>query len=251
MTTEPIESDPIPLTVPEAVTEAAHVLAALGLVTAFGHVSARLDTECVVVTPPRPLGGVRAADLIRVQLDAAALPFGAPPETWAHLAVYAARPDVAAVVRAMPPSAFAAALLARDRALRPQHGQGAWLGNAIPAHGLPRLLRTPALADAAARTLGPASAVVLRGNGALTTGPSPSVAVTRMWLLDAPCVGFGSRRRPAPNWPRRTSSPGRRRRPPWWTGSGSTYGRRQTTRCTRRAAARLPETPAGPKLYAV
>lgn len=185
MTTEPIESDPIPLTVPEAVTEAAHVLAALGLVTAFGHVSARLDTECVVVRPPRPLGGVRAADLIRVQLDAAALPFGAPPETWAHLAVYAARPDVAAVVRAMPPSAFAAALLARDRALRPQHGQGAWLGNAIPVHGLPRLLRTPALADAAARTLGPASAVVLRGNGALTTGPSPSVAVTRMWLLDA------------------------------------------------------------------
>ena len=38
------------------------------------------------------------------------------------------------------------ALLARDRALRPQHGQGAWLGNAIPVHGLPRLLRTPALA---------------------------------------------------------------------------------------------------------
>lgn len=95
--------------VAESVVEAAHVLAALGLATAFGHVSARLDEELVVLTPPVPLREVAAEDLVRVPLNATALPPGAPPETWAHLAVYAARPDVAAVVRAMPPSAFAAA----------------------------------------------------------------------------------------------------------------------------------------------
>ena len=177
----------MPVTVAEAVVEAARVLASLGLVTAFGHVSARLDADSVVVTPPLPLRDVTAADLFRVPLDAAALPEGAPAETWAHLAVYAARPDVAAVARAMPPAAFAAALLARDGALRPQHGQGAWLGAAVPVHQVPRLLRTPGLAAAAATSLGQAAAIVLRGNGALAVGSTPAVAATRMWLLDALC----------------------------------------------------------------
>jgi ribulose-5-phosphate 4-epimerase/fuculose-1-phosphate aldolase len=54
-------------------------------------------------------------------------------------------------------------------------------------HGTARLLRTPALAAAAAQTLADADAVLLRANGALTVGDSPGLAVTRMWLLDAAC----------------------------------------------------------------
>ncbi|GAA4789936.1 hypothetical protein GCM10023200_25920 [Actinomycetospora chlora] len=172
----------------DEVALAARVLARHGLVTAFGHVSARRGDR-VVVTPPIAPGDVTADALVSVDLGAALasgeLPAGAAPETWAHLAVYRARPDVAAVARAQPEAAFAAAAVTTG--LAPLHGQAAWLGRRVPVHATARLLRSPALADDAARTLGDADAVLLRGNGALTVGDSPGVAVARMWLLDAAC----------------------------------------------------------------
>ena len=106
-------------------------------------------------------------------LDAAAgeLPAGTAPETWAHLAIYRARPDVGAAVRAQPESAFAASAIATE--LVPLHGQASWLGRRIPVHGSARLLRDRDRAEAAADTLADADAVLLRGNGALTVGADP------------------------------------------------------------------------------
>jgi HCOMODA/2-hydroxy-3-carboxy-muconic semialdehyde decarboxylase len=49
------------------------------------------------------------------------------------------------------------------------------------------LLRTPELAERAARSLGPGEALLLRGNGAVTLGATPGLAVARMWLLSAAC----------------------------------------------------------------
>jgi HCOMODA/2-hydroxy-3-carboxy-muconic semialdehyde decarboxylase len=131
---------------------------------------------------------VTPADLISIDLDAAALPPGAPAEAWAHLRVYAARPDVAAIARAQPPAAFAAAAV--TSLIRPLHGQACWVGEQIPVHDDPRLLRSAGLADAAAATLGQADGLLLRGNGALTCGASPGEAVTRMWLLAAACEAW-------------------------------------------------------------
>jgi HCOMODA/2-hydroxy-3-carboxy-muconic semialdehyde decarboxylase len=99
--------------------------------------------------------------------------------------VYARRPDVTALARAQPPAAFAAA--AATTALRPLYGQASWLGRTVPVHDDARLLRSPDLADAAAAALGTADALLLRGNGALTTGSGPGTAVARMWLLSAAC----------------------------------------------------------------
>ncbi|MEJ2865221.1 class II aldolase/adducin family protein [Actinomycetospora flava] len=169
---------------PAQIALAARVLARHGLVTAFGHVSARIGDR-VLVTPPTAPGLVAAEDLVTVDLAADELPAGAAPETWAHLAVYRARPDVAAVARAQPESAFAAAAVTRE--LAPLHGQAAWLGRRVPVHEPARLLRDPARAAAAAHTLADADAVLLRGNGALTVGDTPGTAVARMWLLDAAC----------------------------------------------------------------
>lgn len=166
---------------------AARVLAALDLVTAFGHVSARIDDQ-VLITPAAPLAGVRDTDLIRVPLDATSLPPGAPGESWLHLRIYARRPDVTAVARAQPPAALPVAAV--TTALTPLHGQACWLGRSIPVHDDARLLREPALADAAARTLGGGAALLLRGNGAATTGTSPGLAVARMWLLSAACQAW-------------------------------------------------------------
>jgi HCOMODA/2-hydroxy-3-carboxy-muconic semialdehyde decarboxylase len=186
----------------EEVAEAAHVLARLGLVTAFGHVSARVG-GAMLITPAADLAGVSADGLIEVALEApanaategsgpgVALPAGAPAEAWAHLAVYRQRPDADAVARAQPPSAFAAAAVAAAAgAIRPLHGQGAWLGERIPVHDDARLLRSPALADAAAASLPDGEALLLRGNGALTLGATPGLAVARMWLLSVACQAF-------------------------------------------------------------
>ena len=129
-----------------------------------------------------------------VPIDATDLPPGAPPETWLHLAVYRARPDVAAVVRAQPEPTLAVG--ACHDGLAPLHGQAAWLGRRVPVHPVPRLLRTEDLAAAAANTLGDADAMVLRGNGAVTTGSEPGVAVARMHLLATACRVHSAARDP-------------------------------------------------------
>jgi len=162
---------------------AAHALARHDLVTAFGHVSCR-EGDTMLITGPVDLATAGESDLVRVGLHCVRLPEGAPPEAWAHLAIYRARFDVEAVVRAMPPSGFAAASV--TEAVLPVHGQAAWVGS-VPVHDSALLLRSAELATAAAATLGSGDAVLLRGNGALTVGDSPGVAVARMWLLEVAC----------------------------------------------------------------
>ncbi len=177
------------------IVHAARVLAGLGLVTAFGHVSRRTGTG-LLITPAADLATVEAADLVEIDLTATSLPPGAPAEAWVHLAVYAARDDVGAIARAQPPPAFAAAAaLARSgvpagesAAVLPLlHGQACWLGPRVPVHLDARLLRSPGLGREAAAALGPCDAMLLRGNGTLTCGATPEAAVTRMWLLSAAC----------------------------------------------------------------
>jgi ribulose-5-phosphate 4-epimerase/fuculose-1-phosphate aldolase len=186
------------------VAEAANVLARLGLVTAFGHVSARAG-ESMLITPAADLAGVTAASVIEVPLATAAPPAGAPPagappagappagalpaavpaEAWAHLALYRARPDAAAIARAQPPRAFAVAAVVTM--MVPVHGQAAWLGESVPVYDDAGLLRSADSAERAARCLPAGETLLLRGNGALTLGASPGLAVARMWLLAAAC----------------------------------------------------------------
>jgi ribulose-5-phosphate 4-epimerase/fuculose-1-phosphate aldolase len=189
----------------DEIAEAANVLARLGLVTAYGHVSARAGAS-MLITPAADLACVTGASVIEVPLgvwDGGALPAGVPAEAWAHLALYRARPDAAAIARAQPASAFAAAAAATggagfgggagsagapgSRSLVPLHGQAAWLGESIPVHDGATLLRSPEQAQSAACSLPAGEALLLRGNGALTLGATPGIAVARMWLLSAAC----------------------------------------------------------------
>jgi ribulose-5-phosphate 4-epimerase/fuculose-1-phosphate aldolase len=167
--------------------EAAHVLSRLGLVTAYGHVSARTGAS-MLITPAADLGTVTEATVVEVPLVASSLPPAAPAEAWAHLALYRARSDAGSIARAQPASAFAAA--ATTTALAPLHGQAAWLGESVPVHDSAHLLRSAELAERAAGSLPTGEALLLRGNGALTLGATPGVAVARMWLLAAACETF-------------------------------------------------------------
>jgi ribulose-5-phosphate 4-epimerase/fuculose-1-phosphate aldolase len=170
----------------EEVAEAARVLARLGLVTAFGHVSARAG-GAMLITPAADLAGVTADRVVEVPLGPreGPLPAGAPAEAWAHLALYQARPDATAIARAQPPGAFAAA--AAVSVMVPLHGQAAWLGESVPVYDDAALLRSAEQAERAARCLPDGEALLLRGNGALTLGATPGLAVARMWLLAAAC----------------------------------------------------------------
>jgi HCOMODA/2-hydroxy-3-carboxy-muconic semialdehyde decarboxylase len=177
------------------VAEAANVLARLGLVTAYGHVSARAE-DAMLITPAGDLARVTAAEVVSVPLAAAPpLPAGVPAEAWVHLALYRARPDAAAIARAQPVSGFAAAAMGPKgsrgsrgpKGLVPLHGQAAWLGESIPVHDSAILLRSPELAQRAASLVAVGEALLLRGNGAITLGATPGLAVARMWVLAAAC----------------------------------------------------------------
>jgi HCOMODA/2-hydroxy-3-carboxy-muconic semialdehyde decarboxylase len=169
------------------VVEAGQVLSRLGLVGAYGHVSARAGVT-MLITPAADLATVAEAAVVEVPLGAATLPPAAPGEAWAHLAVYRARPDAGSIARAQPASAFAAAATATS--LTPLHGQAAWLGESVPVHDGAHPLRSAELAEKAARSLPAGEALLLRGNGALTLGATPGLAVARMWLLAAACDAF-------------------------------------------------------------
>ena len=180
------------MTMASEVAEAANVLARLGLVTAYGHVSARVG-NAMLITPAGDLACVTASEVVRVPLTATPpLPAGVPAEAWVHLAVYRARPDAAAIARAQPVSAFAAAATTTSPkgfgGLVPLHGQAAWLGESIPVHDSATLLRSPELAERAASLLAwRGEALLLRGNGAITLGAAPGLAVARMWVLATAC----------------------------------------------------------------
>jgi HCOMODA/2-hydroxy-3-carboxy-muconic semialdehyde decarboxylase len=162
---------------------AGHVLAAEGLVSAFGHVSAREGADTVVITPPRPLASLVADDdLPRLSLAAEALAPGTPGEAWIHWAIYRARPDVNAVCRAQP--AAATALSVTTTRIRALHGQGAFLGAEVAVHDDARLVRSKELGLRVAERLGGGHAVLLRGNGAVTVGATVGEAVARMWVLE-------------------------------------------------------------------
>jgi HCOMODA/2-hydroxy-3-carboxy-muconic semialdehyde decarboxylase len=205
----------------EELAEAARVLSALGLVTAYGHVSARAG-DVMLITPAADLATATADGIVTVPLDTGApgagppdtgahgtgppgpgtlgtLAAGAPAEAWAHLALYRARPDAGAIARAQPPSAFAAA--AGTTALPPLYGQAAWLGETVPVHDSAELLRSAELAGRAAGSLPVGEALLLRGNGALTLGTAPGLAAARMWLLSAACDAYISARAAGPVTP--------------------------------------------------
>ncbi|MGO1165077.1 MAG: class II aldolase/adducin family protein [Janibacter sp.] len=163
---------------------AGRVLAHAGLVTAFGHVSVRTSPTGMVITPPHPLGTLTAGSPF-VELDTGSdgLPATAAKESWVHLAIADARPDVRAICRAQPETATA--LASAGVPIRPIHGQGSFLGDEIPVFTDPRLVRDRERAVRLADVLGHAPGLLMRGNGAITVGTSVAHAVARMWVLEA------------------------------------------------------------------
>jgi len=189
------------VTAPAEVAAAARVLARLGFVGAFGHVSARgPEGVGVLLTPTSPpLGALGAGDLLALDAD------GRPPEGQAgrtpieapmHLAVYAGRRDVGAICRIHAPATAAWASTGATPPLL--HGFGGMV-EPVAVWDDPDLIATRAAASRVAAALGDAPALLLRGNGGLTVGATLDEALARAWCLEDRCrlaLAVGDRARP-------------------------------------------------------
>ena len=165
---------------------AARALARHRLVHAYGHVSARVDPASFLVTPPHPLGKTRLdTQLVTVPVEGD-LPPGALPEVRMHQAIYRARSDVGGICRFQSDRVIA--LSALRRTPRALHGLGAYfardVGDGPPLWDDPMLVRDVERANAVATTLGSARGIVLRGNGAVTVGPTVREALCHAFFLE-------------------------------------------------------------------
>lgn len=167
------------------ILEVCRRLHAEGLITATeGNVSAR-DGDTVLITA----GGFRKGELtadaiVRCDLAGQLREGVAKPssELPLHLGVYAARPDVAAIVHAHPPyaTAFAVAGLPLDQ---PILAEAVLLLGPVPVvpYEAPS---TEALAHAVSRAAKSADALLLANHGAVTLGDGLARALERMETLE-------------------------------------------------------------------
>ena len=164
----------------EEVRLAARALAGAGLVHAYGHCSMRIDRERFLVSAPMPLA-LAAEDTCVVCPVAGGLPDGVLGEVRVHQAIYAARAEIGAVCRIMPPALMA--LSTQGIVPRPRHGIGAYFSD-LPLWSDPRLLRDDAAAARLAARMGTAPAIVMRGNGAVVAANDLQRAVALCWFLE-------------------------------------------------------------------
>jgi ribulose-5-phosphate 4-epimerase/fuculose-1-phosphate aldolase len=137
-----------------------------GLVTAFGHVSARVPGSDRFLIPTRSSPALAEADsLLLMDCDGKLHEGRGEPnsEFWIHARIYAARPDVGAVAHVHAPACVVIGQLAQT--VRPLHNSGAVLG-AVPVFERPGLVRSRELGDQVAAALGRGRAMLLRGHGA-------------------------------------------------------------------------------------
>jgi HCOMODA/2-hydroxy-3-carboxy-muconic semialdehyde decarboxylase len=161
---------------------AARALARHGLVHAYGHVSARVDTGRFVVTPAHPLGRVGLTTRLVACALEEPLPEGALPEVRIHQEIYRVRPDVGAVCRFQSPKIIA--LSAIRRTPRALHGLGAYFAPEPPLWDDPLLVRDSERAARVAHMLADGRAIVLRGNGAVTVGATAREAAAHAFFLE-------------------------------------------------------------------
>ena len=156
------------------------------LTDAFGHISTRLESDEMVISPKLGPGLVASdEDLIRTGPTGKVLAGDAtlvPGEAALHRAIYRARADVGAVCRFHGSACMAYSTLGRP--LPTTIGHGLVLGTAVPVFDSSRMIATDDEADLVAAELGSGSAILLRGFGAVTVGRTVAEATTLATVLE-------------------------------------------------------------------
>lgn len=164
---------------------AARALARAGLVHAYGHCSARIDSTRFLVCPAMPMGLTPVGAACTEVPVTGPLPKGVLGEVRLHQRIYASRPDAGGVVRFMGPQTMALGALSRVPEMR--HGFGTYFAPRVGLWGDIQLIRDDAKADGAIAAMGASAGLLMRGNGAVTAGRSLEEAVTLAWYLEDMC----------------------------------------------------------------
>jgi len=171
------------------VAAAARILAARGVVDGFGHVSMRHPDAPDRYLMARALAPalVTPEDIVEYDLDSEACDAGAPKgflERFIHGNIYAARPDVGAVVHSHSPSVIPFGI-----AKAPMHAcfhNAAFLAGGVPVFDIwahfgatDMLVSDNEKGVKLAESLGDRPVALMRAHGSVATGPSLEVAVFR------------------------------------------------------------------------
>ena len=166
------------------IATAARAFSRLGYVHAFGHISQRVENSLFITPTQPPLAMQQAADVIEVDFDGRVVNGDAavrPIEVFLHIGIYASRDDVRAICRTHAPSASIWPAQGKIPAI--QHGFGGIARDVAIYEGCD-LIHDAELGERAAKRLGGADALLLRGNGVLTVGRNIGEAAARMWSLE-------------------------------------------------------------------
>ena len=178
----------------EDIVIGSRVLAELGVLDAFGHVSARDPNHPDRYLMSRSLAPalVTADDFMEFDLDGNAIDAKGSAvflERFIHSEIYRARPDVMAVVHTHSPGVIPFTI--SQVALRPVFHNAAFLGAGAPVWDIRKefgetnmLVSNAAIGKSLALALADKPMVLMRGHGDVTTGPSVKVAVFRAYYTD-------------------------------------------------------------------
>ena len=161
------------------------IIERFGLSNAFGHASARIPGTDTFYFPTRRSPGLATAGALLVLDTGGKLRSGKGEpnsELWIHARVYAARPDVGAVVHAHPPACICLTQIGQPH--RVVHNQGGAFHAGVPEFERIGLIRTRELGDLLARRLGAGIAVMMRGHGITTALPDLRSAVVAACMLE-------------------------------------------------------------------
>lgn len=149
------------------VATANHIAHRVGLVNAFGHISARIPNTNQFIFPTRRSPALADPDrLLVLDTEGNIISGEGTPNTefWIHARIYAARSDVNAVAHVHSPRCLILSQLGLP--LGVLHNQGTVFDDGVPLYERAGLIRTRELGDEVAATLGPKRAMLLRGHGA-------------------------------------------------------------------------------------
>jgi len=170
------------------------VLAELGVVDAFGHVSARDPSNPSHFLMSRSLAPalVTADDVMEFDLDGNAVEAKGRTvflERFIHSEIYKARPDVMAVVHSHSPGVIPFSV--SQIVLRPVFHNAAFLGAGAPVWEIRKefgetnmLVSNAAIGKSLSTALADNSVVLMRGHGDATVGPTVKLAVFRAYYTD-------------------------------------------------------------------
>jgi HCOMODA/2-hydroxy-3-carboxy-muconic semialdehyde decarboxylase len=170
------------------------ILADLGIVDGFGHVSARSPTNPKHFLMTRSIAPalVTAEDIM--EFDENGEPVDARGraiflERFIHAEIYRARPDVMAVVHTHSPGVIP--FTVSKTALRPMFHSAAFVAAGAPVWDIAKefgatdmLVRNNAIGKSLAQALGDKSIVLMRGHGDVAVGSAVKVAVFRAYYTD-------------------------------------------------------------------